>query len=346
MTAASLKEATRQERRRLAAKIVRRLARPAPVRGLVGNVAPEWIQRVWPRSARLELMFVYDQQLQQQPRFATRVLSGGYRFECQTDDVIPRRIFEFGVWEPFVTAVAMALLKPGDTFVDVGANVGYYSVVAAGIVALEGQVVAVEPMAEARIKLERHLAINDVRSARVIAAAVAPVAGEIALYRGPGDNLGRSTTMQVDDLSFAERVPAGPLAELVGVETLAKASLMKIDIEGDELTLLRSLLADCPDIATHCDILVELTPKYTELRTEPLAAIWESLHEAGYFVYLIPNGYDVDFYLNARRSGSFTAPRLDTPPGEQTDVLLTARNVPAIEFAVPRYSVRTSPRKP
>jgi FkbM family methyltransferase len=340
VNATSLKEATRAERRRFSAKVARRLARPSVARAALGAMRPGWLRHVRPGPARTELLFAYDQQLQQRPRTATRVLSGGSSFSCSTDDVIPRRIYEFGVWEPFVSAVAIALLKPGDTFIDVGANVGYYSVVAASVVGRAGLVVAIEPMAEARAQLERHLSMNGADSARVIAAAVAPTAGEISLYRGPGDNLGRSTTIQVDDLSFVGTVPAAPLAKLVGLETLKSVSLMKIDIEGDELTLLRSLLDDCPDIASHCDILVELTPKYTELRTEPLGEIWRSLHDAGYFVYQIPNGYDVDFYLHAMEQTSFTAPRLEAPPAGQTDVLLTARDQESIDFDVPAYRAR------
>jgi FkbM family methyltransferase len=337
----TLKERTRQERRRLPAKVVRRLLRPQLSRRALGLVPVEVLPYIRPRPARLEVAFTHDQRLQDVPRSATRRLPTGALFECRTDDVIPRRIYQFGVWEPFVTAVAVDRLQPGDTFIDVGANVGYYSGVASSIIGPTGEVVAIEPMVEARVKLERHAELNAGGAPmRIVAAAVAPTVGEIDLFRGPGDNLGRSTTIQVDDLSFAGRVPAGPLADLVGRETLERATLMKIDIEGDELMVLRGLLADCPTIARTCDILVELTPRYTELRAEPLADIWRSLHDAGYVAYRIPNGYDVDFFLEALEQRSFTAPRITEPPTDQTDVLLTSRDVPELTFAVPPFGAR------
>lgn len=335
-----MREETRRQRRRLSAKVARHLLRLPVLRAVPSVVTARALRCVWPRPVRLELLLAHDQHLQDQPRSLTRLLGDKARFECRTDDVIPRRIYEFGVWEPFVSAVALSLLGPGDTFVDVGANVGYYSVLASSIVGPTGQVISIEPMPEARVQLERNRAMNGGgESWQVVAAAVAPAAGEITLYRGPGDNLGRSTTIQIDDLLFAGVAHAAPLAELVDRETLAKTTLIKIDIEGDELTALRGLLADVPDIAQRCNILVELTPKYTELRSAPIADIWRALHEAGFRAYAIPNGYDVDFYMAARGRRSFTAPRLDAPPLEQTDVLLTARDEPAIEFAVPVFRV-------
>lgn len=339
----SLKETTRQQRRRLSAKIARRLLRPSAVRTALGVLPAGALPFVRPRPVRLEVALAYDQRLQVAPRSAVRVLQDGSKFECRTDDVIPRRIYEFGVWEPFVTAVVMSRLRAGDTFIDVGANVGYYSVLASSIVGPTGLVVSIEPMAEARIRLERHLTLNGASDrARVVPSAVARTRGEIPLYRGPEDNLGRSTTIQVDDLSFAARVPAAPLVELVGSETLEKATLMKIDIEGDELMVLRGLLDGYPDIARTCDILVELTPKYTELRAESLEDVWRSLLEAGYAAYQLPNGYDVDFFLDALEHRTFTALRIDVPPTEQTDVLLTARDEPSIDFTVPAFRVRGS----
>jgi FkbM family methyltransferase len=337
----ALKEITRQQRHRMSARVARTLLRWSILRRVLGRLPVSLLRLVRPHALRIELLFTYDQQLQDAPRFAVRVLADGSRFECRTDDVIPRRIYEFGVWEPFVSAVAASRLGPGDTFIDIGANIGYYSVLASMIVGPSGHVVAIEPMAQARVQLERHLAINAAGGGwRVVAAAVAPTEGEIALFRGPGDNLGRSTTIQVDNLSFAGRVAAAPLVELVGRETIEQAALMKIDVEGDELMVLRGLLVDFPDIASRCDILVELTPRYTELRSERLEDVWRSLHQAGYSAYRIPNGYDVDFFLSASDHRSFTAPRLDAPPTEQTDVLLTAREQSSIEFAVPAFRSR------
>ena len=63
----------------------------------------------------------------------------------ETDRYISRRLREDGIWEPYETTLVLAALQPGDVFVDVGANIGYYPVIAAGRVGRDGAVFAFEP---------------------------------------------------------------------------------------------------------------------------------------------------------------------------------------------------------
>ena len=65
--------------------------------------------------------------------FSTRTLFGG-QFTGNTVDVIQRFIYYFGIWEPALTYWIRNRLKPGDVFVDVGANIGYFTVLASGLV--------------------------------------------------------------------------------------------------------------------------------------------------------------------------------------------------------------------
>ncbi|SCF63177.1 hypothetical protein GA0115259_100393 [Streptomyces sp. MnatMP-M17] len=67
----------------------------------------------------------------------------GARFAVDTQDLIQRYIYLFGVWEPHMTRWLRGRLEPGDTFVDVGANIGYYSVLASQLVGDGVKVVAI-----------------------------------------------------------------------------------------------------------------------------------------------------------------------------------------------------------
>src|SRR5688572_13533841 len=53
----------------------------------------------------------------------------GDRFRCQPPDLIQMYLWIFGVWEPDLTRFIRDRLKHGDAFVDVGANIGYYSII-------------------------------------------------------------------------------------------------------------------------------------------------------------------------------------------------------------------------
>jgi hypothetical protein len=63
---------------------------------------------------------------------------------CDLDDVIQRYIFYFGVWEPMISHVTEQMLHKGDVYVDVGANIGYCSLLASNCVGGSGRVVSIE----------------------------------------------------------------------------------------------------------------------------------------------------------------------------------------------------------
>ena len=63
----------------------------------------------------------------------------------EQDLFVSRRIREEGFWEPHETSLILELLQPGDTFLDVGANIGYFSILAAAAVGDAGHVIAYEP---------------------------------------------------------------------------------------------------------------------------------------------------------------------------------------------------------
>lgn len=67
------------------------------------------------------------------------------RIAGDTRDILHQYIYYFGVWEPHLTNWIGQQLAPGDTFIDVGANVGYFSLLASRLVGKSGVVVAIEP---------------------------------------------------------------------------------------------------------------------------------------------------------------------------------------------------------
>ena len=85
----------------------------------------------------------------------------GLRMQIRCPDQIQERIYLFGIWEPAITRFVKGRLKPGDLFVDIGANVGYYSLLAAKLVGSEGQVIAIEASPTIARKLEQNSPSTD-----------------------------------------------------------------------------------------------------------------------------------------------------------------------------------------
>jgi FkbM family methyltransferase len=85
----------------------------------------------------------------------------GRLFAHRDDEVITANLIRWGVWEAQETQFLRTLLRPGDTFVDVGANIGYFSVLAAGCIGSRGYLIAFEPeprnLELLRMNLARHL---------------------------------------------------------------------------------------------------------------------------------------------------------------------------------------------
>ena len=97
----------------------------------------------------------------------------------EEDQHVSRRLREEGIWEPFETSLLLGLLRTGDVFVDVGANIGYFSVLAASCVGDTGKVFAFEPDPENFRLLVANTALNGVECrVRPVAAALSDAAGQ------------------------------------------------------------------------------------------------------------------------------------------------------------------------
>ena len=84
----------------------------------------------------------------------------GGRFELDLSEFIQRQVY-LGTFEPRETSLVKGYLRPGMTFVDVRANIGYYTALAASLVGAEGRVVAFEPSAYAFEKLSAMASKSD-----------------------------------------------------------------------------------------------------------------------------------------------------------------------------------------
>lgn len=68
----------------------------------------------------------------------------GIHFRCRLPDFIQMYVYLFGMWEPDLVAFLRRRMRPGDTFIDVGAHIGYVSALASKLVGPRGTVVAIE----------------------------------------------------------------------------------------------------------------------------------------------------------------------------------------------------------
>ncbi len=169
---------------------------------------------------------------------------GGSMFLCDLRDSISREACLTGQYEPQETTLLRALLKPGMTVVDVGANWGYHTLLAAHLVGRGGRVISVEPDPRLFGTLSLNIARNGLGhvSARQIAAADAPGRLRLLGYDPSDGNYGVSQ-LAVDDGGGDDAflVEARDLDGLLADMDVPHVDVMKMDVEGAEALALPGL---------------------------------------------------------------------------------------------------------
>lgn len=157
-------------------------------------------------------------------------------------DVYPDCCMAAGLYELDTLRQIKRVLCPGAWFVDCGANIGYFTMIAARLVGAEGRVDAFEPDPFNLRRLERNLSVNGLqRNVKVHPLAVSNSEGELTLYR-PRAGIGNHGMASV----FPGSAGDGEAVKIHGVrldEFISEdvPDLIKIDIEGGELSAIEGM---------------------------------------------------------------------------------------------------------
>lgn len=160
--------------------------------------------------------------------------TSGHLFWADPVSVFGLDLLRTGVYERILTELLAATLGPGDTFVDVGANEGYFSVLAASLVG-GGRVHAFEPQARLRPILDQNIRVNGSHPVTVHPVALSDRAGVATLYLRPSTNNGASSMFRYWKLgSRREQIATTTLDREFERLSIDRARLMKVDCEGAE----------------------------------------------------------------------------------------------------------------
>jgi FkbM family methyltransferase len=144
------------------------------------------------------------------------------------------------VYEPELTRLVQTVLRPGDVFLDVGANEGYFSVVGAAAVGETGRVLAIEPQSRLRPIIDENLRLNAARNVEVAALAFSAEDGEATLYLTSEVNTGGSSFYRRGwRRERSERVRTQTLDRFLDARAPGRVRLGKLDCEGAEWDIVR-----------------------------------------------------------------------------------------------------------
>jgi FkbM family methyltransferase len=233
--------------------------------------------------------------------------------------IMPRCIYWFGVWEPLLSHWVEERLRPGDVFVDVGANMGYFTLLAARGVGPTGAVVAFEPAPPTFAKLTANLALNPGAPVRPVRAAVGAHEATVAFYRAPWNDA-ESSTLERPGAEPAGAVRVAPLARLLSDDEIARTRIVKIDIEGGEWDAVRGLAADIDRFPGRLELAIEVHPDIG--RGRDAATLAALLEPHGFVPSWLPVEFSSIAHLD-RRPDAHPAPGL--PPPDQLVHLILSR---------------------
>ena len=256
----------------------------------------------------------------------------GLQFHCSTDDIIQRHLYAFGVWEPALTAFVRTRLRAGDSFVDVGANVGYFALLASSIVGPSGRVVAIEPSPSIAEELRKNVALNPSQTIRVITEAASDSVGFATMYRADDTNRGTSTLLPSRGFERECEVRTAPLSQILQPDELTSARIIKIDVEGSEGRVVQGLLSSLPQARQDLEMLIEISPADLELQGTSAGEVIGQLADVGFNAYTIENYYEAYRYVAGAYAQS--AVRLSTTPSGTGPFDLVFSRIDAPELPV------------
>ena len=200
-------------------------------------------------------------------------------------DLVASMILESGEYEPVSVGMVSEHLGAGATFIDVGADIGYYSLKAAPLVGPTGHVIAVEPNPEALGRLQVNLAASGAGVVAVAPVACSDTEGTLQLYVAPDANAGetslsKANASQVGAVTRTYQVRARPLDDIVRESGVTRVDAIKVDVEGAEYLVLKG--AEQTLDRFHPMLLIEMVEEQLRAMGTSSKQVRELLKAHGY----------------------------------------------------------------
>lgn len=215
--------------------------------------------------------------------------------QVDASDIVGKHIYYFGIWEPSLTRWIQCRLRPGDVFIDVGANIGYYSLLASKLVGDSGKVVSVEALPQIFVRLEQNLRQNDTRNVRTVNAAAWDKPEKVKIFTRQEGPSGSTTLIPewADQWHLQQQleIDAKPLSDILTEEEIKSARLIKIDVEGAEWHVISEMQSWLSRTRKDLEIVIEISRSMMQTQGKSLQDILDVFNGFGFQGYQIQNDY-------------------------------------------------------
>jgi FkbM family methyltransferase len=212
-----------------------------------------------------------------------------FEFDFDLAPGIVRSMY-IGTYEIDMAHLLQKFLQPGDTFIDVGANIGYITAFGAGRVGKSGQVHSFEPVPLYFQRLDRFRRLNPDYAIEVNAFALGETPGTACISVDTGENIGWNTLVpSFADTESSQQVEVSVvrLDDYIREKALDRIRLIKVDTEGFEFPVLKGLQGYLDSTSHRPLILCEISPGAYHSLGSSLDQFDQYLKRYGYRVFNI-----------------------------------------------------------
>ncbi len=164
-----------------------------------------------------------------------------YGFKIEIDPVkdvgVERSLYYTGTYEEGTLSIIKSVLKEGDVFIDIGANIGFISIFASSLIGKTGNVYAFEPNPDTFTILKKNIELNQISNIETSTFAIGSISKTAKIYSRWNVGRGAATLYKPDYETESYDVNVVTLSDYFG-ESMNKVELVKLDIEGYELPAL------------------------------------------------------------------------------------------------------------
>jgi FkbM family methyltransferase len=212
-------------------------------------------------------------------------LPDGFRMHVNPADLDGKEVFiTAGPFSVELVNYFRLLARNGDCVIDVGANIGYFTLLSSRLVGPEGKVHAFEPSPQILRFLKKNLGLNDCKNVVLHEQAASDRCGETLFCTASSDRMGLSSMRELGTQGATRTMVC-----TVSIDSMLKdvptTKLVKIDVEGAEFSVLRGMTQLMKRDAPY--IIMELTDSFLREMGSSAEKVLEFLREHDYAVYLV-----------------------------------------------------------
>lgn len=265
----------------------------------------------------------------------------GLRVHVGSNDELLKSLFLTGFFEPNEILLLDRLLRPGMSFVDVGANLGMYTLFAAKKVGEKGAVLAIEPSSREFQKLRANVELNRLSRVRLLQMGVSDHPRDAELLIADEEHSGHNSLggfCYATRLDRTETIRVERLDDILQRNRFPKVDILKMDIEGGELFALRGMVRTLETF--HPLLLLEMSDPAAALQGSSSVQVWDFLSALGYRFH----AFDADTGLPvpAVLKDSFVGENLIAVHPTREDLWTKQSDIPNHSATDPEGSVVTS----